>query len=164
MDAFFNFNLFVLFIKTKQTFQNETGLSIPVYLTKRIQKKRGKEPLSILTRTFFFLIAKSSKLDMYLSKLMEGAFPWWEKFGQAFLAVGKRCVCVCVCLWDRERGRERGEWKQLVKGDRINGNSIGQLSRRTFISCFIKCIKHWALHTRMWELKSQLTVYLETNW
>ena len=30
MDAFFNFSLFVLFIKTKQTFQNQAGLSIPV--------------------------------------------------------------------------------------------------------------------------------------
>ena len=30
--AFFNFTLFVLFIKTKQYFQNKTGLSIPVNL------------------------------------------------------------------------------------------------------------------------------------
>ena len=39
--AFFNFGLFVLFIKTKQTFQNKNGLSIPLNLNAS-KEKRGK--------------------------------------------------------------------------------------------------------------------------
>ena len=41
MDAFFNFSLFVLFIKTKQDFQNKTGLSIPVNLN-AFKRKEGR--------------------------------------------------------------------------------------------------------------------------
>ena len=40
-DAFFNFSLFVKFIRTKQNFQNRTGLSIPVNLNAS-KRKEGK--------------------------------------------------------------------------------------------------------------------------
>ena len=39
MDVFFNLSLFVLFIKTKHTFQNRTGLSIPVNLNASKRKE-----------------------------------------------------------------------------------------------------------------------------
>ena len=44
MDAFFNFSLFVLLMKTKQTFLNKTALSIPVNLNTS-KRKEGKSHL-----------------------------------------------------------------------------------------------------------------------
>ena len=54
MDAFFNFSFF-LFIKTKQTFQNKTGLSIPVKLNASKRKEGTNKPWSKWPFSAFFV-------------------------------------------------------------------------------------------------------------
>ena len=89
MVGFFNFSLFVLFIKTKQTFWNKVGLSIPVNLNTSKSKEGRNQCLKLNYRIMIlkrFLVNNekygtpskyNKKSNIYLQKPISTlAFCW----------------------------------------------------------------------------------------